>query len=265
MVFQKKFIAALILILGTAVFYLVAEKSDAMLAVKSKFFDFVGAVGRPVFSFGEKISDVREGILHYREIMDENRMLRDRERGMLEQLALFEETEKENASLREALDLKHEVKREVIPAHIAGLFRDISEEIIIVDQGAVDGVAKGSIVIGKNHELVGRVFETHEKTAKVILATSPSEKIDIMFAGTPLRASAQGDGAGEFTLGLVPADAVIAEGDIILVSHADLTYPAGLIVGAVSRIRETEERVFRDARARSLFDPFRDEEVYILK
>ncbi|MBU6414861.1 hypothetical protein KGQ34_01285, partial [Patescibacteria group bacterium] len=103
------------------------------------------------------------------------------------------------------------------------------------------------------------------KTAKVILATSPSEKIDIVFAGTTLRASAQGDGAGEFALSLVPYGAQVAEGEIALVSHADSAYPYGFIIGTVSRVRENEARVFLDARVRSLFDPFQDEEVYILK
>lgn len=263
--FQKKNVIGFILVLGTSVFFLVAERSNAMLAVKSKFFNFVSAVGRPVFSFAAKISDAREGILRYREITDENRALRVQERVDLEKLVLFEETAKENQALRDALGLKKEFGRAVIPAHIAGLFRDVSEEIIIVDKGAEDGITVGAVVIGKNHVLVGRVIEAYEKTAQVILATSPSEKIDVVFAGTALRASAQGDGAGEFALGLVPYGAQVAEGDTVLVSHADSAYPYGFIAGTVSRIRESEARVFRDLRARSLFDPFRDEEVYILR
>lgn len=265
MVFQKKIVVSLILVLGTLFFFSFAGKNGAALAVESKFFSFVGIASKPVFSFAGKVSDLRKGILHYREIMEENRVLRDQYLGALERTALFEETKKENVLLREALGLKTELGRGVISAHIVGLFRDIREEIIMVDQGTENGVAQGSVVIGKNRALVGRVLEAYEKTAKVLLATSPSEKIDVVFAGMPLRAIVVGDGAGEFTLGLVPADAAIAEGDIVLASHADSAYPPGLIVGTVSSIRDSESKVFRDARVRSLFDPFQDEVAYILK
>ncbi len=265
MVFQRKFFVALILVLGVMVFFTVAGRNGAVLAVESKFFSFIGVLGKPVFSFATKVSDIRQGILHYREIMDENHNLRDQYLGALEQLASLSETEKENVSLREAIALKNELARGIIPAYTAGLFRDVSEEVIIVDKGTEDGVTSGNVVVGKNHALIGRVVEVYDKTAKVLLATSPSEKIDVVFAGAPLRVVAEGAGAGEFTLGLVPADVIIANGDIVLVSHANPVYPSGFIVGTVSRIQDSGSKVFRDVWVRSPFDPFQEETVYIVR
>ncbi|MBU6415194.1 hypothetical protein KGQ34_03060, partial [Patescibacteria group bacterium] len=161
MVSQKKIVVGLIIVLGTAFFFSFAGKNGAILAVKSKFFSFVAIVGKPIFSFAAKVSDVREGVLHYQEITEENHALRDKERVDLEKLASVQEIEKENVSLREALGLKTELGRAVIPAHIAGLFRDIREEIIIIDKGTDDGAAFGNVVVGKNHVLVGRILEAY--------------------------------------------------------------------------------------------------------
>lgn len=263
MVFQRKFIVAFVLVFGIAGFATLG-RNGVILALESRFFSFIGIVGKPIFSLAEKVGDVRQGVLHYREVVEENKSLRDQYRAAVEKLGIFEETQKENESLREAIGFHNELGRSVIPAHVAGLFRDVNQEVIMVDKGREDGVVNGSVVIGKNHVVVGRIIEAYAETAKVLLATSPSEKFDVVFAGTPLRVIAQGESAGEFTLGLVPADASIADGDVVLVSHAHSVYPPGFTVGTVSRIRESASRVFRDVRVRSLFDPYQEEMVYIL-
>lgn len=265
MVFQRKFFIALAVVFVAVVFFMVLGKNSAVLAVESKFFSFMNTVGSPVFSFARKVGDVRQGVLHYREIMEENHNLQDQYLDAVGRLGSFEEMEKENKSLREAFGIRAELGRDIVPAHSAGFFRDIHEEVLIVDKGIRDGVAAGNAVVWKDRVLVGRVIEAYDQSAKVLLITSASEKFDVVFAGKPLRVVAEGANAGELTLGFVPADATVDLGDIVLVSRANQVYPPGFIVGTVSRVRDSESRIFREVRVRSPFDPFQEETVYIVK
>lgn len=264
MFFQRKFIIAFVFVLVVLLLLVVAGRNNTILAVEGKFFSFFGSIGSSAVRLGGRMSDVRQGIFHYREVMDENAALQERYLGAMDQLSRLLELEKENSVLREALLIRQEMRSVVVPAHVTGFARDINEEMIFIDKGMNDGIRQGDVVVWRQRVLVGRTIEAYAGSAKVLLATSLSQKFDVFFASTTLRAVASGADSREFTLGFVPGNAFVSQADIVLTSRNNVSFPGGLIVGAVSRVAETESRVFRDVWVRSPFDPEREETVYVL-
>lgn len=176
----------------------------------------------------------------------------------------------ENASLRQALGLGDELTRDIVPAGVAGFFREGRDEFMLIGRGRGDGLRPGLLVIDGGKILVGTVQEAGEATARVKLLSSPSSVIEvtILFSGgadfsgaQSIRALAKGDNIGELIIDLVPQDALVVPGEPVFYN-----FESGrkFLVGEVREVDKGGNEAFLPVRARHLFDPFSVETVFVL-
>lgn len=189
----------------------------------------------------------------------------ERERAeLLARIAACDATGREDKTLRAALALRSEGESGAIPATVVEFFREGRDELLLLNRGTDDGVGVGDLLLNRERVLGGTVVAADARTARAVLLTSSSRSIDVVFAGTGLRALARGNNSRELVIDLVPQGADVKPGDLILASPRATGGRESLLVGEVREVRQAEHEVFKFVRALHLFDLETDSEVLLL-
>lgn len=182
---------------------------------------------------------------------------------MLGEIARRDEAWRENEVLRQALALREKGEEGVIPAKVIGFFREGREEFLLLDRGTASGIAAGDIVLSRTRIYGGVISAAGVNFSRATLLSSASESADVL-VGTTLRAIARGNNSRELIIDLVPQDAVIKAGDLVVASPRVTGGRTALVVGEVREAKQAENEVFKAVRAMHLFDPAIDDVLVIL-
>jgi rod shape-determining protein MreC len=148
----------------------------------------------------------------------------------------------ENAQLRRLLDARGRIPREASMAEIMYSGRDPFSRKVVIDKGTQQGIQLGQPVIDETG-VIGQVTRVFPMLSEVTLITDKNQAIPLQVVRNGLRALAYGDGAA-LDLRFVAANADIQNGDELVTSGIDGTYPAGLPVARVSRVERDAAYAF---------------------
>jgi len=150
----------------------------------------------------------------------------------------------EAEELRRAIGATDRLDVRAVPAEVVYAGRDPYAQKLFIDRGATHGVRPGSPVADEAG-VVGQVTRVHPLLSEVTLLTNPDQAIPVQVVRNGLRAVAFGGGAsGMVELRFLSANAEIQNGDRLVTSGIDGTYPAGLPVASVVRIERDAEHTF---------------------
>lgn len=155
---------------------------------------------------------------------------------MVENLAL------ENTRLRALLGLR---EREALNGRAAEVLYEAPDpyaQRLIVDRGLVQGIRQGAPVLD-DLGVIGQVSRALPLTAEVTLLTNVGFSVAVTNARTGVFGMVYGDpdakmedGSGGLELRLMPANADVRVGDLLITSGIDGVYPVGLPVARVIRV-----------------------------
>lgn len=182
---------------------------------------------------------------------------------LLARLAEQEAIRAENETLRAALALRDDGEAGAIPAKAVAFLRDGRDEYLVLNRGTADGIGVGDIVVNTKRVLGGTVVAVDPRSARVILFSSPSRSTDVTLSSGDIRAVARGANARELAIELVPNDANVSTGDLVLASPRATGGRRPLLFGEIREARQAEHEVFKIVRAMHLFDP-RETSVIVL-
>jgi len=124
---------------------------------------------------------------------------------------------------------------------------------VIINRGSNDGILRGMPVV-TDQGLVGRVDAVIADAARVQLITDPASNINVRLQNAEEDASLIGSVTGDVILELIPQDANIETGDLVLTSGLGGGYPPDLIVGQVVNIRSRDYDLFQQATVQPVVD-----------
>lgn len=178
------------------------------------------------------------------QLVEENAALRARALALAQDAQRYSAAEAEVAQLRRLIGAADKLPVKSIPAEVLYASRDPYSHKIFVNAGAQQGVAPGSPVADAAG-LVGQVTRVHPLISEVTLITDQDQAIPVQVVRSGLRAIAFGSGpAGTLELRFMASTAEIQNGDELVTSGIDGTYPAGLPVATVTRIERDAELSF---------------------
>jgi len=121
---------------------------------------------------------------------------------------------------------------------------------VVVDKGLTQGVQAGMPVIDGNG-VVGQVTSVGTFTSEVTLVTEKDQSVPVMLLRNGLRAVAVGSGKdGAIDVPFMPVSADIQNGDVLVTSGIDGTYPPGLMVAQVTSVEKNAAYVFAKVMAK---------------
>jgi rod shape-determining protein MreC len=169
-------------------------------------------------------------------LQEENAQLRLQHDVDAAQLAQMSSIQAENSQLRTLHELEVRVDFPMQMAEIVYVERDIFKRKLIVNKGSQANVLAGQVVVD-DFGVVGQVTRVYPWLSEVTLVTDKDHAVPIQFVRNGLRAVVFGSGdIGEMALRYMPVSSDIVEGDILVTSGIDGTYPPNLPVAKVVKI-----------------------------
>lgn len=192
------------------------------------------AVIVPLSGLGLFGHEVRAFLLFHKSYWDNKTLLNENEK--LKSMVLQKDVlEKENERLRGLLDLKDKAAFKSVSASVMARDFGLFGTYLIVDRGRKNGIRKDNPVITPAG-LAGRVLEAGQYSAKIILLNNPDLAVPAANARSGEQGLVSGSLDGRCKLRFLDADSDIAEGDMIVTSGLNMTYPPNIPVGSVKLV-----------------------------
>ncbi len=150
----------------------------------------------------------------------------------------------ELASLRKLLGAREAIQEHSVLAEILHSGRNPFRRKVIVDKGIKENIQLGGAVISADGVL-GQVTAVFPFTSEVTLLTDKNQAVPVMLIRNGLRAVVFGNGReGTLDLPFIPLNADVQNGDQLVTSGIDGTYPAGFLVAKVTKIERDAAHAF---------------------
>ncbi|MFQ5893509.1 MAG: rod shape-determining protein MreC, partial [Nitrospinota bacterium] len=151
----------------------------------------------------------------------------------------------------------------LVLANVVGLDTTIWSNVVMVDRGEDDGVAKEMVVVSADG-LVGHVIQTSPKVSKVLVVTDFRHAVDALIQRTRDRGVVVGWDRSSGLMKYIPLEAEIEVGDRVVSSGMGGLYPKGLVIGTITRVTTSSGGLHQEAIVRPSTDLDRLEEVFII-
>lgn len=209
-----------------------------------------------LYSFGNWFSGMLAGDTTSKDVMKDNRELQLRVDGLLV----------ENAQLRSLLDEQgiREEQRDflavngmrAIESRLLGRNPEPSPQLLIINRGYQDGVRAGMPVIAGPGVLIGKIAAVHTRTAEVLLTSDSQSQVAANLDGQTQQTSGVVTGERGLTMKmeLIPSTVAVMPGEVVVTSGLEPNVPAGLVIGEVDRVVQSDNTYFQTAFLKSLTD-----------
>ncbi|TSA15884.1 MAG: rod shape-determining protein MreC [Betaproteobacteria bacterium] len=192
--------------------------------------------------------DLFNGVANYfsstTALREENTALKMRQLKAAPDLLQLEALREENNQLRRLLEAQERLPRKSVFAEILYAARDPFSRKVVLDKGSRDGILAGQPVID-DIGVIGQVTRVYLLMSEVTLLSDKDQAIPLQVLRNGLRAVAYGGAeGGMLDLRFMAANADIKNGDVLVTSGIDGTYPPGLPVATVARIERDAAYAF---------------------
>lgn len=178
------------------------------------------------------------------QLREENAELRAKFLTSSQSAQRYEAAQAETGQLRRLIGAAERLPLKATPAEVLYNGRDPYARKVVIDKGSQNGVRAGSPVVDENG-VIGQVTRAHTLSAEVTLLTDKEQAIPVQVVRNGLRAIAFGAGSsGMLELRFMASNAEIQNGDRLVTSGIDGTYPPGLPVATVARVERDAAYAF---------------------
>ncbi len=221
-------------------------------------------VQRAVQLPGEAFGYVSAYFASQRRLADENAAAKEQLLAQAPAVQGFPLLDQENAQLRAMLKMAARFPGVTTAAEVLYSGRDPFTQKVIVDKGDVAGVQLGEAVIDEIG-VVGQVTRVFPYMSEVTLVTDKDHAVPVKVERSGLRSVMYGAGTARLPeLRFMAPNAEIQQGDKLVTSGIDGTYPAGLAVALVASVERETGQVFARVTCKPLAGVERDGQVLIL-
>jgi rod shape-determining protein MreC len=177
-------------------------------------------------------------------LQEENAAIKTKQLRVAPELLQLEALKEENNQLRRLLEAQERTPRKSVFAEILYAGRDPFSRKVVIDKGSQSGIQAGQPVID-DVGVIGQVTRVYLLMSEVTLLSDKDQAIPLQVLRNGLRAVAYGGAeGGMLDLRFMAANADIRNGDTLVTSGIDGTYPPGLPVATVARIERDAAYAF---------------------
>jgi len=188
------------------------------------------------------------------ELMAENAALKNEVSQLQSQIIEYQEQLSEADILYALLDFaRAKPTNTYVAASVIGRDPNPFMHYLIIDHGSDDGIRFGMPVVTEQG-LVGKVDAVTASAARVQLISDPNSTINVRMQSINKEAQLVGSVTGDIQLTMIPSDANLQPGEILLTSGLGGTYPADIVVGQVLNVQKKESDIFQSAVVQTEID-----------
>ncbi len=177
-------------------------------------------------------------------LLREARQLREQNMRLSTELQRLPTIQAENEHLRQLLEARQSFDQPARMVEIVHAGRDPFVQKIIINLGSQQNAAAGQAVVDGSG-VIGQVTRVYPFSSEVTLITDRELAVPVQVERNGLRAIAFGHGRDNLLdVPYLPINVDIKEGDQLVTSGIDGTYPMGLAVATVTRIERNVDSPF---------------------
>ncbi len=208
---------------------------DLVSKTRTKLADITLPVLSALSSPAQSYQSIKDGLHNIVFVYQENHQLRQQNASLARLKEVTVALEAENRRLRELLSYLPEPGVEFMTARVVGDTGGSYNRSALINAGAAYGVKDGQVVTNKEG-LVGRVVETGDNSARILLITDLNSRIPIITQYSRERAILAGTNSNMPKLVHFPRDSKIKPGERIVTSGDGVLFPPEVPVGVVHSV-----------------------------
>lgn len=124
---------------------------------------------------------------------------------------------------------------------------------VIINKGSDDGLRRGMPVVTAQG-LAGRIASVTPTAARVQLIIDPAASVNVTIQPAGSDAVLLGSLTGDLSLGLIPQDASVQPGDLVLTSGLGGNFPPNILIGQLNSVRQEATDLFQSASLQPIVD-----------
>ncbi|MEK9139379.1 MAG: rod shape-determining protein MreC, partial [Bacteroidota bacterium] len=202
-------------------------------------------------------------IPNYFDLKEENKILREQNLSLTEEMIRLREAKLENSRLRKLLDLKEQTPFSYVGANVVGKTLTMLQNTITIDVGEGDGV-KPDMPIVTDVGLVGKVITTSSGYAVGQILWNKDFRASAKVQRGRVDGILMWEGGNHLTLKNVAKTLDVLVGDLVITSEYSNIFPAGIKVGIVSKTAQAPGALFQTIEITPTADLSRLEQVFVI-
>lgn len=190
------------------------------------------------------------------------RILEDENLALLQKLLSLAEVKKENARLREALDIAERGEWDLLLIEIIG--KESGRDVLIINKGRTDGVREGMPVITQSGVAVGSVEEARDRTSRVSLLSLEGRLSDVKIQDREAVGVLKGQGGFKALLDFIPQEEGLTGGDLVVTSALGGVFPGGFLIGELGSVEKSDIAAFQGGSVSLFFHAKKENSLFII-
>ena len=182
---------------------------------------------------------------------------------LIEKNNSLKEIELSHSRIRDLLEFKSSLKRQVVAAEVVGKDPSPWFKTVIINKGDKAGVKKGMPVLTPEG-IAGLVTDVSNVYAKVLLIIDQNCSVGALGQNTRARGITKGEPSGKLRFEYVLRRHDIKQGDIVISSGLDGVFPKGIRIGYVHEVKKPNSGVFQEVAITPFVDFEKLEEVLVV-
>lgn len=207
---------------------------------------------RFLWKAGDRASNFFETIYEIKNLKNRNEELEQKNQKLLAEIVGLKQLKSENETLRKALEIGLKEEFKLIFAEV--IFKDASQDSLLLNKGSLDRVSEGMPVITQEKVLLGRVSEVYENFSWLMLISNKKSSFSAKLQDKEVLGIIQGKGGSVLSFERIPQDEEVSGEDIVLTDILGSDFPAGLLVGTVKKIQKSDTKPFQQIEVSPLFE-----------
>ena len=160
----------------------------------------------------------------------------------------------ENESLKAALRFSERYRDAAVVARVVSESNDDALRALVIDRGSDDGLSEGQPVVVGDGILIGKLHDVHRRTSTVLLLSDSKSRLAVAIQNADDTIGVlEGDRGLSMWIGLIPQNAVLSPGDIVVTSGVEPGIRRGLAVGAIAKVSKNTQDPFQSADVQPFF------------
>ncbi|MFA6973745.1 MAG: rod shape-determining protein MreC [Parcubacteria group bacterium] len=215
--------------------------------VRGIFLEMAYPFQKTFYLLSSTITGTGEFLRSIGELKEENENLIRENNELATQIALLQDEKKENASLREQINLAPRQKFDLAAGFVIGQDPQRLDSWLMINKGTADGVNIDMPAIVSEGILIGKVTEVTAHSAKITLLSDSTSVVNVVDSETQSKGVLRGEYGLGVVMDMVSQQDALSAGDTVVTSGLGSDIPRGLLVGKIQEVRLTGDKLFQQA------------------
>lgn len=252
---DRKNVVLIKFLIGVVALFLFLGVLNLFNAQIKNFFHLVSnPVEKNFWAAGQLSSEFFSSFLNSGNLMKENESLRSENQKLLSQVTFLQSIRKANEAQS---DISASCQDSEFNFIIAGVIGLNNQDELTINKGSEDGIEEGMPIISQQKALFGKVTEVQKNFSKITLISNKNSVVNVKIlkgeessSDSEVYGVIKGMGNFQAYLDLVPVDDTIEDGEVLITSSLEGTFPKDLLIGRITKVNKNDQSPHQQAEVK---------------